>query len=151
MRHKKTILATLLASGLTVGTALAQAPQPNTTTSPTNDRVPNQTTNPSNTNNPANQRTPPDAVTPPNPSLPNQPATDRQVPLSPAEKAVLFDKMPEKDRMAAWKTAGRDLSKMSETERADAVAKMSAQDKADAYDKLSPQQQRQLSDQNRNK
>jgi len=45
-----------------------------------------------------------------------------------------YDKWSEKQKMDVSKSMGHDLSKMSTSERSDAMAKMTAQDKSDAYD-----------------
>ena len=52
------------------------------------------------------------------------------------QKAAMFDKMTESDKMSAMKMAGHDMSKMSPTERTGMMGKMSAQEKADAFDKM---------------
>ena len=52
------------------------------------------------------------------------------------QKAAMFDKMTESDKMSAMKMAGHDMSKMTPTERTGTMGKMSAQQKADAFDKM---------------
>lgn len=54
--------------------------------------------------------------------------------LSPADKAAAYDKWLEPQKMSVSKSMGRDMSKMSTTERDAAWAKMSVDDKVAAYD-----------------
>ena len=52
------------------------------------------------------------------------------------EKAAMFDKMSDADKMTATKMAGHDMSKMSEHDRMAKTDKMSVKDKAMMYDKM---------------
>lgn len=56
--------------------------------------------------------------------------------MSADEKAAMFDKMSEKDRMAAMKMGGHDMGKMSSQEKMSMKDKMTAQEKADMFDKM---------------
>ena len=66
----------------------------------------------------------------------DQQMMDKVDKLSVDQKAAMFDKMTEKDKMSAMKMAGHDTSKMSSTERMDMMGKMSAHEKAGAFDKM---------------
>ena len=66
----------------------------------------------------------------------HQAMMDKMNAMSTEDKAAMFDKMTEKDKMAAMKMAGHDMSKMHGTERMDHMSKMSADDKAAAFDKM---------------
>ena len=54
--------------------------------------------------------------------------------LSASEKAAAYDKWSDKQKMEVAKGMGHDWSKMSTSERANAVGKMTPQEKSDAYD-----------------
>ena len=56
--------------------------------------------------------------------------------MSNEEKAAMFDKMSDADKMTATKMAGHDMSKMSEHDRMAKTDKMSVKDKAMLYDKM---------------
>ena len=56
--------------------------------------------------------------------------------MSPEQKAAMVDKMTEKDKMAAMKMSGHDMSKMSSSERMDMMGKMTTEDKAAMFDKM---------------
>ena len=53
--------------------------------------------------------------------------------MSKEEKAAMFDKMSDADKMMATKMAGHDMSKMSAGERMAMTDKMSVDDKAMMY------------------
>src|SRR5579863_396228 len=56
--------------------------------------------------------------------------------MSNEEKAAMFDKMSDADKMTATKMAGHDMSKMSDHDRMMNTDKMSVKDKAMMYDKM---------------
>ena len=56
--------------------------------------------------------------------------------MSNEEKAAMFDKMSDADKMTATKIAGHDMSKMSDHDRMMKTDKMSVKDKAMMYDKM---------------
>jgi hypothetical protein len=56
--------------------------------------------------------------------------------MSKEEKAAMFDKMSDGDKMMATKMAGHDMSKMSAGDRMAMTDKMSADDKAMMYEKM---------------
>ena len=66
----------------------------------------------------------------------DQQTMDKVDKMSMDQKAAMFDKMTEKDKMSAMKMAGHDMSKMSSTHRTDMMGKMSAHEKAAAFDKM---------------
>ena len=66
----------------------------------------------------------------------DQQTMDKVDKMSMDQKAAMFDKMTEKDKMSAMKMAGHDMSKMSSTHRTDMMGKMSAHEKAGAFDKM---------------
>ena len=55
--------------------------------------------------------------------------------MSTDDKAMAFDKMTDKQKMAALKMSGHDMSTTPEADRPTALSKLTNQDKADAYDK----------------
>ncbi|MGC2660217.1 MAG: hypothetical protein WA324_19840 [Bryobacteraceae bacterium] len=61
---------------------------------------------------------------------------DKMNAMSVDEKAAMFDKMSEKDKMSAMKMGGHDTGKMSHQETMDMMTKMSANDKAEMLDKM---------------
>ena len=56
--------------------------------------------------------------------------------MSKEEKAAMFDKMSDADKMTATKMAGHDMSKMSAPDRMAMTDKMSVDDKAMMYEKM---------------
>jgi hypothetical protein len=56
--------------------------------------------------------------------------------LSKEEKAALFDKMSDADKMMATKMAGHDMSDMSATDRMMMTDKLAVNDKAMMYEKM---------------
>ena len=65
----------------------------------------------------------------------HQEMMDKMNKMSVDDKAAMFDKMSEKDKMSAMKMGGHDMGKMSHGEMMD-MGKMSTQDKADMFDKM---------------
>ena len=61
---------------------------------------------------------------------------DKMNHMSTAEKAAMFDKMTETEKMQAMKMAGHDMSKMSHQERMDMMSKMTEEQKADMFEKM---------------
>jgi hypothetical protein len=61
---------------------------------------------------------------------------DKMKTISPEQKAAMIDKMTEKDKMAAMKMSGHDMSKMSSSDRMDMMGKMTTEDKAAMFDKM---------------
>ena len=71
------------------------------------------------------------------PSTPKQTApvnNGHEGATSAADKVTAYDKWAEPQKMSVSKSMGRDMSKMSSSERADAWAKMTADEKGAAYD-----------------
>jgi len=66
----------------------------------------------------------------------NKQMMDKMNHMSTDEKAAMFDKMTNGEKMEAMKMAGHDMSKMSTQERMDMMSKMSTQEKADMFDKM---------------
>ena len=66
----------------------------------------------------------------------HQAMMDKMNAMSNEDKAAMFDKMSEKDKMAAMKMAGHDMGKMHGNERMEHMSKMSVDDKAAAFDKM---------------
>lgn len=56
--------------------------------------------------------------------------------MSKDEKAAMFDKMSDADKMMATKMAGHDMTKMEPKERMAMTDKMSTDDKSMMYDKM---------------
>ena len=56
--------------------------------------------------------------------------------MSTADKASMYDKMTDKDKMAAMKMSGHDMAKMSSSDRMDMMGKTTDQQKADMLDKM---------------
>ena len=66
----------------------------------------------------------------------HQEMMDKMDKMTGDDKAAMYDMMRTKDKMAAMKMAGHDMSKMSHQESMDMMAKMSTEDKAAAFDKM---------------
>jgi hypothetical protein len=60
------------------------------------------------------------------------------------EKASLYDRLSESDKLASMRNANKDTSKMSDADRKSMMGKMTTQEKATAYDQLKPDQQNKL-------
>jgi len=56
--------------------------------------------------------------------------------MSTAEKAAMFDKMSNSEKMHAMSMAGHDMSKMSHKEKMDMMDKMTHVQKAEMFDKM---------------
>jgi hypothetical protein len=66
----------------------------------------------------------------------NQQMMDKMNHMSTSEKAAMFDKMTDAQKMAAMKTAGHDMSKMSHQESMETMSKLTPEQKADMFDKM---------------
>jgi hypothetical protein len=66
----------------------------------------------------------------------NQQMMDKMNHMSSAEKAGMFDKMTNGQKMEAMKMAGHDTSKMSRQERAQTMNKLAPEQKAEMFDKM---------------
>jgi hypothetical protein len=68
--------------------------------------------------------------------LSNQQMMDRMNHMSTPEKAEMFDKMTNNEKMEAMKMAGHDMSKMSDKQRTDMMSKVTTEQKAEMFDKM---------------
>ena len=68
--------------------------------------------------------------------MPKKMKMDAMKSLSMEDKAGMFDKMSDADKMMASKMAGHDMSKMPSSDRMSMMQKMSVADKAAAFDKM---------------
>jgi hypothetical protein len=66
----------------------------------------------------------------------NQQMMDKMNHMSTPEKAQMFDKMNNNEKMEAMKKAGHDMSKMSHEQRMDMMSKVTPEQKADMFDKM---------------
>jgi hypothetical protein len=66
----------------------------------------------------------------------SQQMMDKMNHMSTAEKAAMFDKMTNPEKMEAMKMAGHDMSKMSHKERMEMMSKMTPEQKAEMFDKM---------------
>ena len=66
----------------------------------------------------------------------NQQMMDKLNHMSTTEKAAMFDKMTNNDKMEAMKMAGHDMSKMSDQERMDMMKKLTPEQRAEMFDKM---------------
>jgi hypothetical protein len=66
----------------------------------------------------------------------NQQMMDKMNHMSTTDKAGMFDKMTNAEKMEAMKAGGRDTSKMSRQERTDTMSKLTPEQKADMFDKM---------------
>lgn len=67
----------------------------------------------------------------------NQQTMDKMNHMSSTEKAVMFDKMTNSQKMEAMKMAGHDMSTMSHQERMNMMSKITPEEKAGMFDKMS--------------
>ena len=68
--------------------------------------------------------------------LSNQQMMDKMNHMSTPEKAEMFDKMTNNEKMEAMKMAGHDMSKMSDKQRTDMMSKVTTEQKAEMFDKM---------------
>jgi hypothetical protein len=61
---------------------------------------------------------------------------DKMNHMSTAEKAAMFDKMTNSQKMEAMKNAGHDMSKMSQHERTGMMSKLTPDQKGEMFDKM---------------
>jgi hypothetical protein len=66
----------------------------------------------------------------------NQQMMDKMNHMSTSEKAQMFDKMTNNNKMEAMKMAGHDMSKMSDQQRTEMMSKLTPEQKADMFDKM---------------
>src|SRR5665213_4016633 len=66
----------------------------------------------------------------------HQQMMDKMDKLTADDKAAMYDRMSNRDKMAAMKMSGHDMNKMSHKESMDMMGKMSTEDKAGAFDKM---------------
>jgi hypothetical protein len=66
----------------------------------------------------------------------DQQMMDKMNHMSTAEKAAMFDKMTNSQKMEAMKNGGHDMSKMSQHERTDMMSKLTPDQKGEMFDKM---------------
>lgn len=66
----------------------------------------------------------------------DQQMMDKMNHMSNTEKAAMFDKMTNSEKMEAMKMAGHDTSKMSHQEKTETMNKMTSEQKAEMFDKM---------------
>ena len=66
----------------------------------------------------------------------DQQMMDKMNHMSTTQKAAMFDKMTNNDKMTAMKMAGHDMSNMSDQEKTDMMKKLTPEQRAEMFDKM---------------